>query len=115
MQGRLPQDKGDISYVVNGESALTKYRVLEERRNFSIIEVMPFTGRRNQIRIHFKQIGHPIVGETKYAFRRDFKLRAKRLCLHAQGLEFTHPVTQKKLHLRVELPQDMKYFLENHE
>jgi len=115
VQGRLPQDKSDISYAVNGESALTKYRVLEERRNFSIIEVMPLTGRRNQIRIHFKQIGHPIVGETKYAFRRDFKLRAKRLCLHAQGLEFTHPVTQKKLHLRVELPQDMKYFLENHE
>jgi 23S rRNA-/tRNA-specific pseudouridylate synthase len=76
------------------------------------VEAMPLTGRTNQIRIHFKLIGHPILGETKYAFRRDFKLKAKRLCLHAKTLEFIHPLTNKLVAPDAELPLDMKQFLD---
>ncbi|MFH0913408.1 MAG: RluA family pseudouridine synthase [Candidatus Omnitrophota bacterium] len=111
VQGRLHKDEGDIRYPVEGKSAVTRYRVVEERNNFSIVEIMPSTGRTNQIRIHFKQIGHPLLGETKFAFRRDFKLKAKRLCLHAEKLEFIHPVTKNALSLAAKLPPDMEAFL----
>jgi len=111
VQGRMPRDKGDIRYPIEGKSAVTGYNVVQERNNFSILEIMPLSGRTNQIRIHFKQIGHPLVGETKFAFRRDFKLKAKRLCLHAKKLEFVHPMTKKALSLIAGLASDMEDFL----
>ncbi len=114
VQGALPKVQGQINAPIEGENSLTRYIVIEKRKDFSIIEVMPVTGRTNQVRIHFKGIGHPLVGETKYAFRRDFKLRAKRLCLHAREIGFVHPFTNKYLHLTAELPADLKGFLEKH-
>jgi len=113
-QGRLPQDEGKIHYPIEGRSAITGYIILETRRDFSIVQIIPLTGRTNQIRIHFKQIGHPLVGETKFAFRRDFKLKAKRLCLHAKMLEFIHPLTKKVISLAAPLPPDMAGFLNKH-
>ena len=106
--------QAEIKNPIEGVSALTKYKVIEKREDFAIVEIIPLTGRTNQIRIHFQKIGHPILGETKYAFRRDFLIRNKRLCLHAQGLEFTHPVTKDILSLRVDLPEDLKSFLDKH-
>jgi len=114
MQGGLPKDKGKIDYPIEGRSAITEYRIVEKRKDFSIAEIKPLTGRTNQIRIHFKQIGHPLVGETKFAFRRDFKLKAKRLCLHAKILEFVHPLTKKFISLVASLPYDMENFLNKH-
>jgi 23S rRNA pseudouridine1911/1915/1917 synthase len=114
VQGNLPGGKGDISNPIEGRSALTGYRTIAKRRDFSIVEVMPKTGRTNQIRIHFKIIGHPLVGETKYAFRRDYALRAKRACLHACGLEFLHPATGKTLSINVKLAKDLQDFLDSH-
>jgi 23S rRNA pseudouridine1911/1915/1917 synthase len=113
-QGILTRNQGSIKYPIEGLNAITDYRVVERAKGFTVLEVQPLTGRTNQIRIHLKQIGHPLVGETKYAFRRDFALKAKRLCLHAQGLEFTHPVTKRKLCLSAALPQDLKDFLGKH-
>ena len=114
VQGALSKSHSEIKYPLEGRAALTKYRVVDQRKEFSVVEVLPLTGRTNQIRIHFKQLGHPLMGETKYAFRRDFKIKAKRLCLHAQRLEFIHPVTQKMLHLDTELPKDLEEFLKMH-
>jgi 23S rRNA pseudouridine1911/1915/1917 synthase len=114
VHGSLPRNSGDIKSPIEGLPAYTSYKVLERRRDFVIIKVIPLTGRTNQIRLHFKNIGYPLVGEAKFAFRRDFKLRANRLCLHAGELEFTHPVTGKAIHLLVELPEDMRKFLEKH-
>ena len=114
IQGRLPKDEGDLRYPVEAKSALTKYKVMEKKDDFSVVEITPLTGRTNQIRIHFKQAGHPLVGETKFAFRRDFKLKAKRLCLHAKMLEFVHPVTKKVISLTAPLPPDMEDFLKKH-
>ena len=90
--------------------ALTRYRVLERRGAFTVVEVEPVTGRTNQIRIHFSQIGHPLVGESVYVFRKDFKLKFKRAALHARELEFDHPVTGKRMRLESPLPHDMSYF-----
>lgn len=94
-----------------GELAITKYKVLERRGSFSVLEAEPVTGRTNQIRIHFKEIGHPLVGESVYAFRKDFKLRFKRAALHAEYIEFTHPVTGKRLQFTSPLPPDMENFI----
>ncbi len=115
VQGQLPHNQGEIRNSVEGASAITRYKVTERKKHFTIAEVMPLTGRTNQIRIHFKQIGHPLVGERKFAFRRDFKLKAKRLCLHAKGLEFEHPLTRKHLRLHAGIPADLKNFLESSE
>jgi 23S rRNA pseudouridine1911/1915/1917 synthase len=114
IKGSLAKKEGKINHPIDGASALTEYKVLEKRKDFAIVEIRPITGRTNQIRIHFKEIGHPVLGETRYAFRRDFKVRAKRLMLHAEELEFVHPINKKRLHLHSDLPKDLKYFLEIH-
>lgn len=112
--GKLSHFQGRISSAIEGKSALTKYKVIQEKTNYSVLEVIPVTGRTNQIRIHFKNIQHPLVGEDKFVFRKDFALRFKRLCLHAQELGFTHPITGKHLCLRLAMPIDMEKFLEGH-
>lgn len=94
------------------ELMITKYRVIERRKDFTIVEVEPFTGRTNQIRIHFKELGHPLVGESVYAFRKDFKLKFKRTALHAKALEFIHPVTGMKMNFDLPLADDMVNFIQ---
>ena len=93
------------------ELMITGYNVIERRKDFTIVEVQPVTGRTNQIRIHFKGLGHPLVGESVYAFRKDFKLRFKRTALHAKALEFSHPATGKRISFDLPLPDDMKNFI----
>lgn len=97
------------------DMAITKYRVMNRKKDFSVLEVEPVTGRTNQIRIHFRQIGHPLVGESVYAFRKDFKLRFRRAALHATAVEFTHPVTENRMQFTSPLPEDMKNFIERGE
>jgi RluA family pseudouridine synthase len=94
------------------ELMITKFKVLEKRGDFTIVEVEPVTGRTNQIRIHFKELGHPLVGESVYAFRKDFKLRFKRVALHAKAIEFNHPVTGKRMNFNLPLPDDMVNFIQ---
>ncbi|MCX5685875.1 MAG: RNA pseudouridine synthase [Candidatus Omnitrophica bacterium] len=114
VQGNVKKESDTIrSNIYNrnksrSESAITKFRVLERKRDFSVLEVEPLTGRTNQIRIHLARIGHPILGESVYAFRKDFKLRFRRTALHASRLEFIHPVTKKLLKLDSVLPTDME-------
>ncbi len=115
VHGKLSQPQGSISSAVEGKSALTKYRVIQEKSNYSVVEVSPVTGRTNQIRIHFKNIQHPLVGEDKFAYRKDFALRFKRVCLEAKELNFKHPVTGKNLALSIDLSVDLKDFLAKHD
>ena len=90
------------------ENAETKYTVVERQKDFTVVEAVPVTGRTNQIRIHLKLLGHPLVGESVYAFRKDFDLKFKRAALHASYLRFTHPVTKKTMEFKSLLPDDMK-------
>ncbi len=115
VHGKLAHLEGQISYVIEGKNALTKYKVIQEKSNYSVVEVIPVTGRTNQIRIHFKDIQHPLVGEDKFVFRKDFVLRFKRVCLEAKELQFRHPVTGKDLKISIDLAKDLKDFLENHD
>ena len=120
VQGKLKRKNAVISRLVQdnpyepGKHAITQYRLLEERAGFSVVEVIPLTGRTNQIRIHFKQIGHPLVGERRFAFARDFKIKFRRVALHAADLGFMHPLTGKTISFHSELPADMQEFLKNH-
>ncbi|MDP3142977.1 MAG: RluA family pseudouridine synthase [Candidatus Omnitrophota bacterium] len=103
---------GGKRYKHQRKLAVTNYQVKEERKNYSIVAVEPVTGRTNQIRIHFKQMGNPLVGERKYAFARDFPIKFRRVALHASQIGFRHPVTGKKITLSCSLPEDMARFME---
>lgn len=114
VHGKLAHPEGKISVAIEGKNAITKYRVVKEKSNYSVVEVYPLTGRTNQIRIHFKGIAHPLVGEDRFAFRKDFALRFKRVCLHAKYLEFKHPQTGNIVVVESPLPADMQEFLQGH-
>lgn len=111
VHGHPGRESWRIEKPIDRLKAVTGYKVIEKKSNFSVIEAVPQTGRTNQIRIHFKSIGHPLVGEDKYAFRKDFTLRSKRLCLHSAGLEFRHPITGRQVSLKSPLPQELRIFL----
>ena len=70
--------------------ARTEWRRLSAGRGDTLVEVKLKTGRKNQIRVHFSEAGHPVVGDVKYGGR-----RARRMCLHSLRLGFTHPLTGK--------------------
>ncbi|MBN1914070.1 MAG: RluA family pseudouridine synthase [Candidatus Omnitrophica bacterium] len=114
VRGALNKNRGEIDIPIERQSARTRYQVLERRRGYDIVEVHPLTGRTNQIRIHLRTIGYPILGESRYAFRRDFNIKAKRLCLHAGYIEFRHPHTGRIMKLSAGLPQELKKFLARH-
>ncbi len=113
VHGRLNKKAGTVDYPIEGKRAITKYIVLEQKDNFAVLEVEPLTGRTNQIRIHFKEIGHPLVGERKFAFAKDYELKFRRAALHASKIEFSHPLTNKTLSFSSSLSQDMQRLLEN--
>ena len=71
-----------------GKEAITGYRVIEERKDSSVVELSLTTGRRGQIRAQLAALGHPIVGDDAYGSRRD---PLRRVCLHATRLAFTGP------------------------
>ncbi|MCX5668713.1 MAG: RluA family pseudouridine synthase [Candidatus Omnitrophica bacterium] len=115
VHGKLSQPQGTISSAIEGKSAFTKYRVIQEKSNYSVVEISPVTGRTNQIRIHFKNIQHPLVGEDKFAYRKDFALRFKRVCLEAKELNFKHPITGKDINISIDLAPELKDFLFKHD
>jgi 23S rRNA pseudouridine1911/1915/1917 synthase len=112
VHGAVNSGEGQIKRPIAGVFAHTIYKVLETRKDYTVVEIILLTGRTNQIRIHFAGIGHPLMGEDKFAFRRDFKVRMNKLCLHAKELGFIHPLTRQNLYFEAELPKHMKEFLE---
>lgn len=84
-----------------GQQAITHYEVLRSNKNFSLLKVNLETGRKNQIRVHAKDIGHSVVGDEKYGAKTD---PIKRLGLHAWVLAFKHPITKKDLRFETEIP-----------
>ncbi|MFA5319993.1 MAG: RNA pseudouridine synthase [Candidatus Omnitrophota bacterium] len=114
LHGCPAEERGTIRGGIEGRPAVTSYEVLFRHPPFTVVRAYPETGRTNQLRIHFTRMGNPIVGESRFIFRRDFALRAKRVLLHASELEFRHPYSGKQLSLRAPLPQDMRNFFMKH-
>lgn len=79
-----------------GKLAQTAYRVLRETKDYSLLEVDLLTGRKNQIRVHLADLGHPIVGDKKYGKGKGEGAKA-RLALHARSISFYHPASGKPL------------------
>jgi 23S rRNA pseudouridine1911/1915/1917 synthase len=79
--------------AVRGEAkeAVTHYKTLARKERVSLIEANPRTGRTHQLRVHFADIGHPIVGDRLYSVPRKSPLSISRLALHAYAIEFTLP------------------------
>lgn len=77
-----------------GKLAITNYYVIKKGKKFSLLQIYLETGRKNQIRVHMNDIGHNILGDMKYG-----SVRSKRLYLHANILEFVHPVSKKIIHI----------------
>ena len=104
----LTEDKRFITHsspVDNGgKYAVTHYNVLESSNGYSLVECELETGRKNQIRVHMADLGHPVVGDRKYGASGD---PMRRLGLHAYMLCFTHPVTGK--HMRFETPVPVSF------
>jgi 23S rRNA pseudouridine1911/1915/1917 synthase len=103
IQSWLTEDKKFVTHsspVDNGgKYAVTHYNVLASSNGYSLVECELETGRKNQIRVHMADLGHPVVGDRKYGSADD---PMRRLGLHAYMLCFTHPVTGK--HMRFETP-----------
>jgi 23S rRNA pseudouridine1911/1915/1917 synthase len=113
---RSPFDRKKFGVFLGGREAKTNYRVLDylgsvKKEEFTLLALTPETGRTHQIRVHLKFIGHPIVGDEKYAGRKTARNDRKwcpRQFLHAAGLSFNHPATGKRIELVSELPSDLQ-------
>lgn len=104
----------DEDYVVasttdteRGKLAITEYSVVKEEKNFSLLKINLLTGKKNQIRVHLAEAGHPILGDAKYGS--PSSVRSKNLMLHAFSIEFTHPFNGKRLRVEADVPD---YFRE---
>jgi 23S rRNA pseudouridine1911/1915/1917 synthase len=91
-----------------GKRAVTHYRVLRRLSNVTALEVRLETGRKNQIRVHMSESGHPIVGDQAYGSTTD---PFGRIGLHAFLLGFDHPVTGKRMHFETAPPAEFRKYL----
>ncbi|SDK26256.1 23S rRNA pseudouridine1911/1915/1917 synthase [Jeotgalicoccus aerolatus] len=85
----------------HGQKAITHYKVLKTNRRFTLLKVNLDTGRKNQIRVHMQDLGHPIVGDKKYGSEIN---TINRLGLHANAIKFKHPVSGKIMKFESETP-----------
>jgi 23S rRNA pseudouridine1911/1915/1917 synthase len=119
---RHPRDRVRMAVREDGKDAVTHYRLRERFRNHTALECRLETGRTHQIRVHMAYLKHPIVGDPLYggSFKlpkgasEDFiaALRGfKRQALHAEVLEFAHPVTGEPIRCSAPIPEDMQHLL----
>jgi tRNA pseudouridine32 synthase/23S rRNA pseudouridine746 synthase/23S rRNA pseudouridine1911/1915/1917 synthase len=119
VHGRLAPQEGVISSYLSenaaqrvystpdpaqGKFSSTEYKVLQEsRKGFSLVEIHLLSGRKHQIRVHFAEKGHPVVGDRKY---NNHAPVANRLALHARSLAFTHPFNGRRMSFDTGLPEE---------
>ena len=108
--GRDPHQRKRIAVTADGREAVTEFRVLERFARQSYLEVKPQTGRTHQIRVHLAYIGHPVVGDEVYGYRKQ-RIKLNRHFLHAAELSFVHPATGLPLNLVSPLPAELEAVL----
>jgi 23S rRNA pseudouridine1911/1915/1917 synthase len=97
---------GSVAGEAEGKEAITHYRTVASGRRYSILELRLETGRRNQIRVHLAEAGHPVVGDTMYGKGREHELG--RLGLHARELGFVHPRSGQPMRFTAEVPREFR-------
>jgi RluA family pseudouridine synthase len=110
----LAENKALIVYsttdTTKGKLARTAYKVLKESRQFSLLEINLLTGRKNQIRVHLADKGHPVVGDRKYGKPKD---AFRRLALHSKSISFKHPYTGRQMTFETKMPNYFNEFVDN--
>ena len=121
LSGEMEEDEGTIenwlkdnkAYVTysspvdnGGKYAITHFRTLDRTTEHSLVEFKLETGRKNQIRVHSADMGHPVCGDIKYGNGDDPILR---LCLHAYMLCFYHPVTRQPMEFQTMIPAQFRH------
>ncbi|MCK4839930.1 MAG: RluA family pseudouridine synthase, partial [Desulfobulbaceae bacterium] len=116
VHGRLVAKEGEISSYLTenkaqkvystldptkGKLSRTAYKVLQETKGFSLVEIHLLTGRKHQIRVHFAEKGHPVAGDRKYGNGDHF---SKRLALHARSISFIHPFSGRPMTFDTGMP-----------
>jgi RluA family pseudouridine synthase len=116
VHGTLPEKEGVITsflaetsahkmYSVadpkKGKLAKTGYKVLRESTKYSLLEIDLLTGRKNQIRVHLADKGHPVVGDKKYGVK---EKGIKRLTLHAASITMVHPYSKEQMTFKTKVP-----------
>jgi len=92
-----------VSYI-KGKQAVTEYEVVKYFKDYTLVKVMPETGRTHQIRVHLAYIGHSILGDKRYGFKKYIERQA----LHAYKITIRHPKTDKYMVFTCPLPEDIK-------
>lgn len=120
VHGKFREKEGEISsflfeskaykvHSVNdpesGKFAKTGFKVLKESEKYSLLEISLFTGRKNQIRVHLSDEGHPVAGDKVYG---NPDKEMKRLALHAYSLTISHPFSKKEMRFETEIPAYFK-------
>ena len=97
----------------DGKPSVTEYRILEQAEKLCKLELRPITGRTHQLRLHCAHMGFPILGDPQYGspesreYSGQLKYFSQQLC--AKSLDFTHPITKKKIHLESMLDTPIPY------
>lgn len=101
--GRHPVERIKIAVIKDGREAITHYKVIERYKNNTLVKCILETGRTHQIRVHMSHIGHPLVGDPVYGFKKQrFNLQGQ--LLHAKILGFIHPTKNTYIQFESELP-----------
>ena len=101
----LAENRAHVVYSTSdpakGKLSSTAYKVLKQTKDFTLLEIDPMTGRKNQIRVHLAGIGHAVVGDKKYGPKDNTHTR---LALHAGSLAFKHPFNGKQMFFETKTP-----------
>jgi len=101
-------NKGLLGNVNKSRNARTGFKILARYHGFTLVEATPYTGRMHQIRVHFKYLGYPIVGDKKYAGKRISKvIDLPRHFLHSSYLSFNLP-SGERVEFKSELPDELQ-------
>lgn len=96
----------------DAKEAVTEFEVVERFGTATLLKVRILTGRTHQIRVHFVSLGHPVVGDTTYGYKKsNLKFNCPRQFLHANFLTFMHPVKNKQVEFESPLPADLSRVL----
>lgn len=109
--GRHKKDKIKMAVAEGGKRAVTHYEVIRRFKEHTLVKCILETGRTHQIRVHMCYLGHPIVGDPVYGYKRQ-KFNLKGQLLHAQKLGFIHPGTGMYMEFQVEVPEYFKRIID---
>ena len=106
--GQDRHSKNKMCISKTGKDALTHFKEIKTKGNYTLIECQIETGRKHQIRVHLNSLHHPLIGDQLYGKSSPF---INRMALHAYRLEFVHPLTYQTMIIECTLPKDMEKLL----